>query len=1021
MRPLRLTLEAFGPYAVRQTLDFADLRGADFFLIHGPTGSGKTTLLDAMAFALYGETSGAGRSGAQMRSQQAEPAAETSVRFDFRIGEHHYRVERRPEQEVAKKRGAGTTRRAPEATLWRAATTAADPGAGDDGWTPLATKSGQVNDEVARLLGFSCEQFRQVILIPQGRFREVLEADSKKREEILESLFGTQRFSQLAEHLKARARALEIQAESGARDRTALLQSHGVETPDALRELQATATTALAAADTRLATEKLVREQRAAALAAARFADAAHREAEVAATEHAALAAREPACAATRARLDLARAAAELRAPRELLLQARRQAEQADHAHAAAERALPALRETVARAAEKRAAAESQLPREKALAAETHRLAALQPKLAEWEKLGRDLRSATELATAAARDAATKKAAAQCAVDQLPAVEKRWTDAQNARARLPALEAERKTLADQIALHTRRAQLAAKLAEADKLLAARRDEGAALRLRHDEAVRARDAEQTRWDGGQAALLASTLAEAKPCPVCGSLHHPAPAIGTDADLPSEAKLKAARVAVETAATKLETARELFRKADKDADALRAELKTLSESVAAAEPPADALAALAKQHAELTALVAATPESSLVLARQSSESARALAAQAEQRSAESTTTRERVQAALDALARDIPEDLRAPGALAARQQTIARETAALEAARAAAEQAARLAADALQAASAKLEELTKTRAEQHAAVVTREQTWRDALAAARFADDAAWSAAALDPVAIADLERELEKFTSALAAAVARLARARAALPPADSPRPDLDALTAAARDADAALQRSLAEHAKHAADVERFAAALARLAKLDAAFGELQEAYSLAGKVADAVSGKNALGLTLQRFVLTAFLDDTLLAASARLVKMSRGRYRLERRRERTDLRRASGLDLDVFDEYTGLARGVNTLSGGESFLASLSLALGLADVVQSYSGGLRLDALFIDEGFGTLDPEALDEALKVLIDLRENGRLVGIISHVPELRERIDVRLEVSTGRTGSTAGFVCG
>jgi exonuclease SbcC len=229
-----------------------------------------------------------------------------------------------------------------------------------------------------------------------------------------------------------------------------------------------------------------------------------------------------------------------------------------------------------------------------------------------------------------------------------------------------------------------------------------------------------------------------------------------------------------------------------------------------------------------------------------------------------------------------------------------------------------------------------------------------------------------------------------------------------------------ATKAAAQKTDSDHQAMVSEQAKLSGERDRLGKAVTRLEELNREFTELQRVYSVAGKIADAVSGKNPLGLTLQRFVLTTFLDDTLLAASARLVKMSRGRYRLERRRERTDQRRASGLDLDVFDEHTGFSRSVTTLSGGESFLASLALALGLADVVQSYSGGMRMDALFIDEGFGTLDPEALDEALKVLMDLRESGRMVGIISHVPELKERIDVRLEITANReTGSSARFV--
>lgn len=1020
MKPLRLTLEAFGPYAARQTLDFADLRGADFFLIHGPTGSGKTTLLDAMSFALYGETSGAGRSGAQMRSQQADPSAETCVRFDFRIGEHRYRIERRPEQEVAKKRGPGTTRRAPEATLWRAARPDHDPGPGDDGWTPLATKTGQVNDEVSRLLGFSADQFRQVILIPQGRFREVLEADSKKREEILESLFGTQRYSQLALRLKARADALRQQAELGDQQRTAVLAAHHAETPDALRAVHAAAVTAVASTDSRLVELNSARDAATRALDDARRADAAFREADAAALALAALVSREPAQAAARARVALARRASALQSPRDLALAARAAVTTAAAACAAHEPALPLAESALARAAAALAAAERTAPRRAELAAESHRLAALQPRLAEWQTAAQTLAASAKNAESLAADSAKLHAAASTAAAALPAAEQRHEAAAAARTRLPVLAAERTALEAQLQLHTRRTQLAAKLADADKALALRKTEGAVLRQRHDEAVRARDTEQARWDTGQASLLASTLAPERPCPVCGSLHHPAPAAADPAALPSAEKLKTLRTAVTAAAEKLDLAREQFRLAENAANALRTELAALAIPTADAPALTAQLAALAQQHAALTALAAATPPDWLETTRRAATAAQTAATQAAARHADAVAARERAQAAHDALARDLPADLRAPGALAARVAAVTAELQKLDADLAAATRERQLRHDTLHAAHVRRDELANQHTAALATAAEKETAWQSALAAAEFPDEPAWLAAALAPAALAAAEREIEAFATQLTSARDRDTRARAALAAiAVIARPDLVALTTAARTADETHQTALAERARHAAAVERLTAAQAQLADLDRRHAALQADYAVAGKIADAVTGKNTLGLTLQRFVLTAFLDDTLVAASARLVKMSRGRYRLERRRERLDQRRASGLDLDVFDDYTGLARPVNTLSGGESFLASLALALGLADVVQSYAGGLRMDALFIDEGFGTLDPEALDEALKVLIDLRENGRLVGIISHVPELKERIDVRLEVTPTRHGSTAAFV--
>jgi exonuclease SbcC len=181
-------------------------------------------------------------------------------------------------------------------------------------------------------------------------------------------------------------------------------------------------------------------------------------------------------------------------------------------------------------------------------------------------------------------------------------------------------------------------------------------------------------------------------------------------------------------------------------------------------------------------------------------------------------------------------------------------------------------------------------------------------------------------------------------------------------------------------------------------------------------GDLEKRYGIVGRLSDVANGRS---MTFQRYVLAALLDDVLLAASERLQLMSRGRYRLMRRMVQADKRSHAGLDLDVEDTYTGKARPVSTLSGGESFQAALSLAMGLAEVVQSYAGGIRLDTIFVDEGFGSLDPEALDSAVNALVDLQQAGRMVGVISHVPELKERIDVRLEVQGSRSGSTAGFV--
>jgi exonuclease SbcC len=193
----------------------------------------------------------------------------------------------------------------------------------------------------------------------------------------------------------------------------------------------------------------------------------------------------------------------------------------------------------------------------------------------------------------------------------------------------------------------------------------------------------------------------------------------------------------------------------------------------------------------------------------------------------------------------------------------------------------------------------------------------------------------------------------------------------------------------------------------------------RVERLNNEVKALEERFSIIGDLSDISRGQNHLRITFERYVLAAFLDDILHEANVRLRKMTSGRYLLQRKTDRSKGNAQSGLELLVFDQYTGQERHVKTLSGGESFKASLSLALGLADVVQNYAGGVSLETMFIDEGFGTLDPESLDQAIEALMDIQSSGRLVGIISHVPELKERIDVRLEVIAGQTGSRTEFM--
>lgn len=1021
MRPIRLTIEAFGPYVARQVLDFQELGGHEFFLIHGPTGSGKTTLLDAICYALYGETSGNGRNGVQMCCQQATPEAETVVRFDFRIGSAHYRAERRPEQDVAKKRGTGTTRRPGEAVLWRATIMDCDPGIGDDGWTPLATKANQVNALVTQMLGFSSEQFRQVILIPQGRFREVLESDSKKREEILETLFGTERFSALQNSLKTKARALEDRARTGEEQKKALLQAQQVETTEALSEKHSSAQQAIREIEEQLPPLQNRHDAAVKALGNARQLETLFQESEAANKAHTNLVLLDPKIKSARQSIALAQKASALRPEHELWQQARQHAESSGREINNLRSTLPQLQTAVDEAVKNHATAEGKIPRIKALEAEASRLQCLQPKLAEWIQILAAVEISNKTFLQISTEAKRLQNEAVDLANEIPKTERRWSEVIDARSRIPQLEIDLKNATDTLSLLRQRVILTTDLNSKEKLLEIRKASNKKLAQQHRLLRQLLSEEQTRWNNSQAELLASQLSDGNPCAVCGSVQHPSPAhTGDTTALPSHAKLESAREDFAKVEMKLEEARDAFQNFDNEVVGLRAKRDALPEISTDAAELQERIEKLTSDIERFRKLAASTTETELAELRKKSEQAQVVKVAAETQRTNAETHHQRDLAARDLLARDIPEDLRTPDAIKHKIASLQREIQQAEQARKQAETTRQEKANTLRDAHAKIETLTEAAQAAEVAMLERHRAWLVALQSAAFTDETMWLAARLEPAASEKLSREIDQFTREIAASLDRLSRARDALAKTGATeRPDIETLNQHARLAGEMLHTLRDQRTRLARDLETLEDALARLAKMEHSFGELQAAYSVAGRLAEVVNGKNPLNLTLQRFVLTAFLDDTLIAATARLVRMSRGRFHLERRRELTDLRRSSGLDLDVFDEFTGQSRNVNTLSGGEAFLASLSLALGLADVVQSYSGGLRMEALFIDEGFGTLDPEALEEALKVLMDLRENGRLVGIISHVPELKERIDVRLEVTATRQGSEARFV--
>ncbi|HEY4460164.1 MAG TPA: SMC family ATPase [Pseudonocardiaceae bacterium] len=982
MRLHHLQVRAFGPYPRAESVDF-DALGADgLFLLHGDTGAGKTTLLDAVAFALFGTVPGARGETKRLRCDYAEPDVATEVRLEFTVQGHRLLIVRGPEYERPKRDGSGTTTQRAKASLTWVGT--APSGHAPDGLARID----EVNRTVVRLLGMSAEQFFQVVLLPQGDFARFLRAETAERERLLERLFGTERFADVERWFRTarteRGRAVE-EIRQDVRELLARVgQAAGVEPDDdAPADIDWLATLHArlrgdavdAEKEDRLAREDRVRAEQ--ELAYRR--DLAERIRRVT-TALATLAELDNTAAARRAIADELSAAHRCQ-PVLLAATAARRAEADLAAAAQAERlAIAALAG--------RAETDGDVPTLRAMAgAMREEAGGLRQLVAEAETQRVDQLRLTEL-TARHRHTEARVADLTEQLTNLPrrlvAAHAERDAAMSARNRLDGLRAH---TAELRALHADATRLPA-LQAADL---ARRDEATQAVDAHQQAREALlDARQRRLDG-MAAELAGALTPDHPCPVCGSPEHPAPAASptamaseTDESTAAEAEQEANTERERTSLAAAETQHRLNALVERlagrtepelaaDLGVAEADLATATTRAATVEASTELVARLERDAADLRAEQVEAERNQAVIATERAQLAEAIQDRALR---------------LDAARADFPD-------VAARREHLLTVIEALD-------------------------ELAKARSAREQAEQRVEQAQADVRAAALnadFADEVEALAAARAPDVLDDLQRRLVAADRQEAAARAVLAE-----PELVGIRIDTDVdLAGAQAQVEAARERTdvanaaLQEAQRKVDEVTDLAARLTdawqRLAPAQARQTEL-------AALTDVVNGRgqNAHQMSLRSYVLAARLTEVADSASRRLRRMSQGRFSFVRSSAGGPRNTRGGLGLDVLDDYSGRVRPAKTLSGGESFLASLALALGLADVVAAETGGALLDTLFIDEGFGTLDADTLDQVLDTLDELRAGGRVVGLVSHVEELRQRIPVQLRVRRARTGSTA-----
>ncbi|RNL82099.1 AAA family ATPase [Halostreptopolyspora alba] len=988
MRLHTLELQAFGPFAGTETVDFDRLGDGGVFLIHGPTGAGKTSVLDAVCFALYGRVPGAREAARSPRSNHAPPDRRPEVRLEATIGGRRLHITRSPPWERPKKRGSGTTEEKARVTVTELV---------EGQWRGLTSRPDEAGQLVSDILGLSLPQFCQIVLLPQGEFARFLRSGSQERRESLERIFNTGVFTRVEEWLAERARALgreaneaensairvaDLIAEVGRAARpdhegTGGLHALGPWAAEVASVTAATARDAERVSDT-LATERdraraALDEARALAEQQQRHADAARRHAEL--TE----------AAAARRALDT---------------------ELADADRAA--RVVPLLRTEEYRrarldkadqdATERLHLVEGLLPDGEEATADRLRAAERERRdeIARLEQLRGDADRLAELTTGVTE----LDTRARTAGEELERVRLRTTELPEQRSGLVAELEEarsrtgaREAVAEALDTARKRAEAAAERTRLDReLTEARKNSVEAV----DAAQAATDTLldiRTRRIDGMAGELAASLAEGGPCPVCGSTQHPNPAAG-DAERPSHDDEERARIAADTARDRRTEAENLVTSLVERHAAAEAAAAGMTEEEARAEVDSrqEALDRVDAADAEVAGLVErlAEVDSQLELARsREGELSRELA-ELEERRAASEREVTRLTETIDAARGSDPD-------LAARITRLAGEADLLAAAVQAVEQRETAAEEARDA-------------EREA----RRSEWE-----AGFADAAAVWAADRDDEQRAELHERARAHDDEMAAVRAVLTDPELTAA-AERPAPDLDGLSAVFEAAERRAEHALSWRDRLTQRASRLTALRSELDEALASSGPARERHTVAeglARLAAGTSADNRQNVRLSAYVLAAKLERVVAAANDRLATMSGGRYELRHTVDKAAgdrSRSGGGLGLRVLDAWTGQERDPATLSGGETFVASLALALGLGDVASAEAGGADMDTLFIDEGFGTLDADTLEEVLDVLDKLRDGGRAVGVVSHVGDLRARITTRLTVRKTAAGS-------
>ncbi|MBC2581193.1 AAA family ATPase [Clostridium sp. DJ247] len=1047
MRPLVLSMNAFGPYASNEKIDFTILGERNIFLITGPTGAGKTTIFDGICYAIYGEASGQDRDGESLRSQFANADTLTYVELEFELKGKRYYIKRIPKQFKKKVRGEGLVEQKTDAEM-----KVFD----EAGEARIISGVSNVNEKINEIMGINYDQFKQIMMIPQGEFRRLLVSESKDREKILQKIFGTQAYKFLEIKLNDRAKDIrkvinELNNKQGevlntidCNDNIILQQLINTENKNIdeivniLKEYINTDNNKRKSIEEAIENKSKKLEENQKYIFEAQENNKKFQEKQEIERYKIHLESQKEYIEKEADRLSKGKKAVKILAVEDNYIERCSSIKTKEEQLNNVEKSINTAAENLKKAEQALSFEDSREEQRKKIIEHITVLKGYIEKVKIFEE--KNIKSKNIYSEL--KNAEKSKNIKKQNIDKLKIELNNLSH---------MLEKSRKSAINFIKVNAeieRATNIYNKVHKLDlenkKLIKIRAEY---LKYRHEsneykKAFEKLDNEfrnmEQLFREGQAGILAKNLEEGMECPVCGAIHHPKLA-SLEQGVPTEEELKNKKILLEEAKKKFEDSNEKYREADvcgrsqgdtvnrimvelnelldedililfKDALTEFIEIK-LGELEKHIQNAASTLKALEKEKNEEENI-----EKKLELNKNLLEEEEKLYEKLNEEYNAKLTELESEKAIINQLITEIPEEYRSHIKLIEAIKIHEDELQSLE-------KAVKEAHDLYNDLKLKYERyiteketIEKTLREAEQSLEISEDRLKKEIFKAGFIDVEDYKSAKLTQEEEERLEKSINNFNEQLRLTNDRYEKILENIK--DLNIVNINELVEKCESIKSEKELLEKENIDIHTKIEINKNALLRIEELYEQIKNKEREYGIVGDLAEVAKGNNIERMTFERYVLAAFFDNIIQAANIRLAKMSENRYELERIKEKGKGLTQSGLELQVYDNYTGKCRHVKTLSGGEGFKASLALALGMADVVQCFAGGISIDTMFIDEGFGTLDPESLDNAVQCLIELQNNGRLVGIISHVPELKERIDARLEIIPSAEGSTTRF---